>query len=99
MHAHVNIWKLNDKGAQADDDAARDLANGLRQQPGFHSYTLVRTGDQEVVVVTIFETADQLHAAMHAVADVVHRDIDPVVEGEPMRRAGEVLFHAHKEAS
>ena len=50
MHAHVNIWRLNEAGASADDAIARAVAGRLAAQPGFRSYTLVRTGEREVVL-------------------------------------------------
>jgi heme-degrading monooxygenase HmoA len=95
MYAHVNIWPLNEAGAKPDDAAAQALATQLIQQPGFHSYTLVRTGTQEVVALTMFESEAALHSAMHAVAEVVHQQVDPLTAGPPEQRAGEVLFHAH----
>ena len=95
MHAHVNIWQLNEAGAEADDSAARAIAAQLIEQPGFHSYTLVRTGEREVVAVTVFESQATLQAAMSAVASVVRQQVGPLAAGAPERRAGEVLFHAH----
>lgn len=95
MYAHVNIWPLNEAGAKADDTAAQALATQLTEQPGFHSYTLIRSGPQEVVALTIFESEATLQAAMQAVADVVHQQVNPLTAGAPEQRSGEVLFHAH----
>jgi heme-degrading monooxygenase HmoA len=94
MYAHVNIWRLSPTGATSDDSAARAVAARLRAQPGFRSYTLIRTGEREVVAVTLFDTAEQLEAAVRSLADLVRERIAPLTVGEPERRRGEVLYHA-----
>jgi heme-degrading monooxygenase HmoA len=94
MYAHVNTWHLTPAGATSDDSAAREIASRLRQQPGFRSYTLIRTGEREVVAVTLFDSERQLEEAVHALADLVRERVDPLAEGKPERRKGEVLFHA-----
>ena len=43
MYAHINVWRLTDEGAAWKDDAGRAIGAALRAQPGFSSYTLVRT--------------------------------------------------------
>ncbi len=93
MHAHVNIWKLSDAGNSGSDRISREVADILRQQPGFHSYSVVRTGEQEVVVVTMFESAAQLHTALEAVSGQVRENIEHVSSGTPVTRNGDVLFH------
>ena len=93
MYAHVNIWRLNDAGASSDDTVAREVAGRLRAQPGFRAYTLVRTGEQEVVAVTVFDSEDRLEAALRTVADVVRDRIGPLTAGPPERRRGDVLYH------
>lgn len=93
MHAHINIWQANEAGQSSSDTIARGVAERLREQPGFHSYTLVRTGDREVVAVTMFETPAQLHSALEAVRDITHGNIRQVSDGEPETRAGDVIFH------
>ena len=94
MYAHVNIWRLNETGATSNTEAAQAIAERYRTQPGFRSYTLIRTGPQETVVVTLFDSREQLEAAVHALADVVRQRVDPLAVGAPERRQGEVLFHA-----
>ena len=93
MHAHVNIWKLNDAGNSGSDRIAREMAEALRQQPGFHSYSVVRTADQEVVVITMFESAAQLHSALETVGGQLRENIEHVSSGRPETRNGDVLFH------
>ena len=98
MHAHINIWQLNEAGESSSDRMARDVADRLRTQPGFHSYSLVRTGDREVVAITMFETSAQLHSAIEAVRDVTHGNIQHLTAGKPTTRAGDVIFHAEATA-
>lgn len=93
MHAHINIWQTNDAGQSSSDGVARDVAERLRGQPGFHSYTLVRTGDREVVAITLFETPAQLHSAIESVSDLTHGNIQQLSAGKPEARAGDVIFH------
>ncbi|HYW87874.1 MAG TPA: hypothetical protein VFB50_08900 [Chloroflexota bacterium] len=95
MYAHVNIWRLNERGSTTnnDDTAAREIGTQLSRQPGFKSYTVVRTADSEVVVVTLFDTQTQLEAAVHSVAELARQRIAPLQNGQPERRAGEVLHH------
>ena len=94
MYAHVNIWTLSTSGATSDNTVAAKIAEHLERAPGFRSYTLVRTGDREVVAVTVFDSAHQLEAAMGLVDELVTRDVRPLVEGSPSMRQGEVLYHA-----
>ena len=93
MYAHVNIWRLNDAGASTDDTVAREVAAALSRRPGFRSYTLVRTGEREVVAVTVFDSADHLDAAVQTVADLVRRRVEPLAAGPPERRRGAVVHH------
>jgi hypothetical protein len=93
MYAHVNIWRLAEAGASTDDTASREIGTELSKQPGFRSYTLVRSGQREVVAVTVFDDRDQLERAMTAVADFVRERVSDLVEGEPDRRSGDVLYH------
>ncbi len=94
MYAHLNIWNLNETGVSSDDTAARELAARLRQQPGFRSYTVIRTGRREVAAVTVFDSQAQLERAVEAVADLVRQRIAPLAAGSPERRRGDVLYHA-----
>ena len=93
MYAHVNIWPLKPAGASSEDTVAHEVAARLRVRPGFRAYTLVRTGAQEVVAVTVFDTESQLAEALRTAADLVEHRVLPLAEGEPERRAGQVLFH------
>jgi len=93
MYADVNIWHLNEPGSSTDDTAAREIGTQLSQLPGFNSYTVVRTAEREVVVMTVFETSDELEAAMHAVAEFARLRLALLQEGEPERRRGDVLYH------
>ena len=94
MYAHVNIWQVNEAGARADDTVARELVARLRQQPGFLAYTLIKTGEREVVAVTVFDSREQLERAVESVADFVQQRVAPLAAGAPQRRRGEVLHHA-----
>jgi len=93
MFAHVNIWQLNEQGHSTDDTAAREIGTQLSQQEGFRSYTVIRTGEGEVVAITLFDTRDHLEAGMHSVASFVRSRVDTLVQGQPQRRAGDVLYH------
>ena len=94
MYAHVNIWRLSEAGASDDDTAARELTDRLRQQPGFRAYTLVRSGEREVVALIMFDTEEQLERALESAADFVRERIGPLTQGQPERRGGNVLHHA-----
>ena len=93
MYAHVNVWRLTDRGAAWKDDAVRTVAAALRLQPGFRSYTLVRSGEWEVVAITVFDSRAELDAALAAIAPLVREAVTPLAEGVLERRAGTVLFH------
>jgi heme-degrading monooxygenase HmoA len=93
IYAHINIWPLNERGGSTDDTAAREIGTQLSQQPGFQSYTVVRTAEDEVVVMTVFDTREQLESAVHALAKFVHQRVAPLQAGEPKRRAGDVIYH------
>lgn len=93
MHAHINIWQTSEAGESSSDNVARDVAERLRRQPGFHAYTLVRTGDSEVVAITLFETATQLHGAVESVSNLTQSNIQHLSAGKPETREGEVIYH------
>jgi hypothetical protein len=93
MHAHVNIWKLNDAGTSSSDGISREIGESFSEQPGFHSYTLIRTGEREVVAVTMFETSAQLHDALQYLNSKVLENMHHVADGKPVRRDGDVVFH------
>jgi heme-degrading monooxygenase HmoA len=91
--AHINRWRLNDRGATPNDAAARLIAGELERQPGFLSYALVRTDAREVVAITIFETETELRRAMEAVAPLVRRHVRPLAAAGPEHREGDVLHY------
>jgi hypothetical protein len=93
MIAHVNIWTMNENGATSNNQSAVEVGERLRQQPGFVSYTLVRTGEREFIAITVFESEPQMRAAHEAVGDFVRDRVRPLAEGDPERRQGEVLYH------
>ena len=93
MYAHVNVWRLNDEGAAWKDDAARAVGARLREQPGFRSYTVIRTGEWELVVITVFDSEAELEAAIAAAGPLVRERVRPLTEGVADRRAGGILFH------
>ena len=94
MYAHVNVWQLSATGATSENAVASKIAEQLQRAPGFRSYTVVRTAEREVVVVTVFDSRHQLEAALGLVSEIVSRDVVPLVEGSPSLRQGDVLFHA-----
>lgn len=93
MYAHINIWRLNDEGSSTDDTAAREIGTQLSQQAGFQSYTLVRSGEREVVAITVFDTVEHLESATSSLAHFVRTRVRSLVVGEPERRRGDVLYH------
>jgi heme-degrading monooxygenase HmoA len=93
MHAHINIWRMSDAGDSGSDRIASQIAETLRQQPGFHSYSFVRTGDGEFIAVTMFETNAQLHAALEQIDEQVLRNLHQIAAGAPEQHAGDVLVH------
>lgn len=93
MHAHINVWKISNAGDSRADTIASEIAQTLRGQPGFHAYTLVRTDDNEVVAMTMFETSAQLHAAFEALDEQTRAGMQHTTSGKPEHRAGEVILH------
>ncbi len=93
MFAHVNIWRLSEAGASTDDTAAREIGTRLSQENGFRFYTLIRTGEREVVAVTVFDTEDHLNFATANLAAFVHERLAPLAAADPQRRRGDVLYH------
>lgn len=93
MHAHIGIWTLNDAGASSSDAMAREIGELLQRQGGFHSYSLVRTAEHEVVAITMFETPAQLHDALEAIDRPIRQNLRNLSSGESERRAGDVVYH------
>jgi hypothetical protein len=92
-YAQINVWRLGESDDPTDRTAASEIGSRLREQPGFRSYTVVRTGDHEVAAVTVFDSESQLRAALAAVADLVRAHVAPLAAGAPERRRGPVLHH------
>jgi hypothetical protein len=92
-YAHVNVWQLGEGDDPADQTAATAIAGRLRAQPGFRSYTVVRTGEHEIVAVTVFDSESQLRVALDAVDDLVRGRVRPLAAAPPRRHAGPVVHH------
>ena len=93
MYAQISVWQLSEAGESPSNAAAREVAEALRAEPGFRSYTLVRTGAHEVTSVLLFEEVEQLDAALAKIRDVVQQHVAPLTAGEPERRRGDVVYH------
>ena len=61
--------------------------------PGFVSYTLVDTGDNSVMSVTIFKTLEQAEAGNTAVRDLVQQILSRVVPNPATIALGKVMAH------
>ncbi len=61
--------------------------------PGFVSYTLVDTGDNSVMSVTIFKTQSQAEAANIAVRELVQQILSRVVPNPATIVLGQVIAH------
>jgi hypothetical protein len=61
--------------------------------PGFVSYTLVDTGDNSVMSVTIFKTLEQAEAGNTAVRDLVQQILSRVVPNPATIVLGKVMAH------
>ena len=94
MYAHLNVWRLNEQGESSDDSVAREVALRLSAQPGFRSYTLVRTGEREVAALTVFDSREHLETALLAIADIREQRIIDLTTGSPQRREGPVVHHS-----
>lgn len=92
-YAHVNVWRLGGDDDPWDTTAADAIGESLRTQPGFRSYTVIRTGEHEVVAVTVFDSESQLRAGLDAVADLVRDRVRPLAAARPERREGPILHH------
>ncbi len=93
-YAHVNIWRLRAEDDAVDDTStATAIAERLERQPGFRSYIVVRTGEHEIVAVTVFDSASQIQAALGQVEDVVAGRVRRVAATGPDRRKGPVVLH------
>jgi heme-degrading monooxygenase HmoA len=93
VYAHVNVWSMDDAGARWDDSAAREIGAALQAQPGFVAYTVVRTGEWEVVAVSVFDTERALEAAIEAVTPTVRERLAPLAIEVRHRYEGRVLYH------
>lgn len=93
MYAHVNIWRMNDAGSSPDLAMAHDVSNYMRDQPGFRSYTMVRGNPRELVVITVFDTRDQLEQAVAGLPETIRTNLSNLSAGPPDRHEGDVEFH------
>jgi len=69
---------MKDAGAKWDDRASHEIGAALSAQPGFIAYTVVRTGEWEVVAVTVFERERALETAIGAVKPLVRARLAPL---------------------
>jgi len=70
----------------------RERASGLRQQPGFVSYTAIRTGDREAIALTLWDTEPQAEQGARSADRWNRANVASLLESAEAY-LGEVLIH------
>ena len=95
--AHVRVAVYRIKAGSADEIVRRARDGMLpifRQQPGFVAYEGVVTGDEEVVSISTWESAEQAQAAVKMAAGWVGENLaDMIVSVD--NHVGELGFSTH----
>lgn len=61
----------------------------VSSSPGFVGYYVLRTGDNTVATVSIYQAQEQMEAASRAVSDWVREHLAPLFPNEPLVIAGD----------
>ncbi len=91
-HARIGFYKFAPgKADEALSKAEKGMFAIYREQPGFVSYHLVKTGPDAGVSISTGESAQQAEAASGLAAGWVRENIAPLVE-TVWNHTGEVTF-------
>jgi heme-degrading monooxygenase HmoA len=92
QQARVGLYRV--KPGVADEIIRRaeaDLATIYRNQPGFVAYGIIKTGDDALISLTIWNTPDQAEVAMQAAAAWQKQYVGHMVDSEE-NHAGDLAF-------
>ena len=94
-HVRVAVYRIRPGSASEIVRRAREgMLPIFRQQPGFVAYEGVVTGDEEVVSISTWESAEQAQAAVHMAANWVRENLaDMIVSVD--NHVGELGFSTH----
>jgi hypothetical protein len=83
---------------RSPEEAARRAEAGLipilSQSPGFRGYYVVRSGDEMIVSITMFDTQDAVQDAHLRAVGWIKDNLSDLVDGEPEVISGEVIISA-----
>jgi quinol monooxygenase YgiN len=83
---------------RSPEEAARRAEAGLipilRQSAGFRGYYVVRSGDEMIVSITMFDTQDAVQDAHLRAVGWIKDNLSDLVDGEPEVISGEVVISA-----
>ncbi len=63
----------------------------ISREPGFIAYYAIRVGDNEVLTISVFETAVEAQGSTPLALDWVNRNLAGFVQGEPQTTVGWVF--------
>ena len=92
MYGSIVAWRLK-PGALAQDtaDIRGTFVPALTQQPGFQRVSLLRTGEDALTSVIVYDTREHAEEAFPRLAALVRDTIGSLVE-DMQRSAGEVVL-------
>ncbi len=86
---YTRIARYTTKSGTLDDilrKAEAELVPMTRQQSGFQGYALVRSGPDECISVTTWESQAAARQAGEKLAGWVRQEMGPSLDGQPHRR-------------
>ena len=79
-HARIGIYEFRPGGA---DEVIRKASTGMlaiwSKQPGFMSYTIVKTGEESAISISTWATGIQAEEAVASAASWVQANVAPLV--------------------
>jgi heme-degrading monooxygenase HmoA len=81
QHVRVALYTFK---SDTIDEVIRRAETGMlptfRRQPGFVSYSVVKTGDNSAISITVWQSREQAEAAVQTAASWVRENIASMVE-------------------
>ncbi len=92
MHAVINRLSLKADTNWTEFAAQCDVFNAMPSDPEYHGLSLVRTGENEAVLIVLFATLTALEQVSKEIAGPWFAEhLRPFLSGPPQRSVGEII--------
>jgi len=94
MYAALRTVKINPENMeQAIDKVDTEFLEMLREMPGFVSYYLVQTHEDQVTTVSVFDSQEEAEESNKVALGWIKENLGPFIQGPVQAVAGRVSVH------